>query len=214
MINHRLRCIFVHIQRTGGTSIELALNGHDTWQSAPETKHISASQAKILYKPFWDEYFKFSFVREPLSRHISMLRYAPDHFYQNDPLIINGSIQLTPQMIDNYIDLYGSPVTIEHDQRYNSKRELIKPWHGPGMVYSNIIDENLDFIGKFESLQSDFDHICSCLNISPCQLPHSTSSLSGRFSSYSISKTPYSVRKMVSKLYKYDFGIFKYNRPS
>ena len=157
MINHDLKCIFIHIQRTGGTSIELALNGTDTWLNNPHLKHLTASQAKAEYSEYWDKYFKFAFVREPLSRHLSMLKYAPDHFYSQDPLVNNNKIQLSLNLFKNYEKLYAPTIPIEFDHRYYNYKDIINKNLGIGMMYSNILDKKIDFIGKFERLQDDFD---------------------------------------------------------
>lgn len=75
MIDHKTKCIFVHIQRTGGTAIEKLFIKNDMWLSGrPNHKHLLASQAKKLYKDYWNDYFKFSFVRDPWSRTVSMLQ--------------------------------------------------------------------------------------------------------------------------------------------
>ena len=59
MINHEYKCIYVHIPRTGGSFIEKVIDGVDWWEKNKEEKHLTASKAKILYKDYWDEYFKF-----------------------------------------------------------------------------------------------------------------------------------------------------------
>ena len=65
MISHKYKCIFIHIPRTAGTFTELLIDGKDWWVpkgygSFRQEKHIIASQAKKIYKDYWDEYFKFS----------------------------------------------------------------------------------------------------------------------------------------------------------
>ena len=73
MIDHRSKLIFIHIARTGGTSIEASLVGKDWWLVDPSSKHISAKQARDLYgKDIWEAYTKFSVVRNPWDRVVSM----------------------------------------------------------------------------------------------------------------------------------------------
>ncbi|MDF2620749.1 MAG: uncharacterized protein K0S00_3408 [Xanthobacteraceae bacterium] len=54
MISHQYKCIFVHIQRCAGTSIEVWIDGADFWYKEPNNKHLLASQAKELYAAYWD----------------------------------------------------------------------------------------------------------------------------------------------------------------
>ena len=73
MVLDDLGLIFVHITRTGGTSIEVALAGQDWWQISPQTKHLSARQIRIqVGEEKWSDYFKFSIVRNPWDRVVSM----------------------------------------------------------------------------------------------------------------------------------------------
>jgi hypothetical protein len=65
LISHELKTIFVHIPRTAGTSVEIALAGNNWWKIDPKTKHIEWREAKELYAPYWDNYLKFSIIRNP-----------------------------------------------------------------------------------------------------------------------------------------------------
>ena len=71
MINHKYKCIFIHIPRCAGSSVELAIDGRDWWNVDISQKHMTAESCKKLYKDYWDEYFKFSFVRNPWSMEVS-----------------------------------------------------------------------------------------------------------------------------------------------
>jgi hypothetical protein len=71
MISDKYKCIFIHIERTGGTSIERVLFGigpddKPNWTSSAGPKHISAKAAKKQFgNKRWNDYFKFSIVRNP-----------------------------------------------------------------------------------------------------------------------------------------------------
>ena len=66
MISFDYKFVFIHINRTGGTSIEKAFgyagNNKERMRTAQEAKQSL---------PEWDDYFKFSFVRNPWDRAIS-----------------------------------------------------------------------------------------------------------------------------------------------
>jgi len=76
MISHKYKCIFVHIPRSAGTLIEYTIIGNDWWNINPQTKHLFSQTAKNLYKDYWYDYFKFSVVRNPWDRLVSMTRYS------------------------------------------------------------------------------------------------------------------------------------------
>jgi hypothetical protein len=147
VISHTYKCIFIHIQRTAGSSLESWITGKDWWFVEPQTKHLLASQARRLYAEHWDSYFKFAFVREPADRVLSCLKFA-DHF----GLRAEGGGRID---FSGYHARYGDPVVVEYDQRHYSHAEIASPRHLPGAVYGNILDEPLDFIGRFEHLARD-----------------------------------------------------------
>lgn len=197
MISHSHKCIFIHIPRTAGSSIEVALQGKDQWVLEPDTKHLIASTAKKLYKDYWDEYFKFSFVRNPWARMVSMSRFS---FYgcaiKNNLLCVKG-----------YVDKF-SPIEI--DPRTESEKDRSNISVIQDAVYLNILNEDLDFIGRFENLQEDFSIVCDNIGMPRTKLPHH------RKSKPCIKKKSYTLcyddktREVVGSLYKKDIEHFGY----
>jgi len=75
------KIIFVHIPRTSGTSIESSI------ACVPlEKKHLRASQLKKTVGNAWERAYKFTFVRNPFDRLISIF-HAP---YYKDINILSG----------------------------------------------------------------------------------------------------------------------------
>jgi sulfotransferase famil protein len=64
MISDRHKFIFVHIQKTGGTSIEKVFEPLADLRDVP-FKHASAAHYRESFPDQFDSYFKFSFVRNP-----------------------------------------------------------------------------------------------------------------------------------------------------
>jgi len=166
LISHKHKFIFIHIQKTAGTSISSVLKPFCE-ESYPSIKHWSASRIKEKFGPdIWNEYFKFTFIRNPYERLLSWyyminkFRDSPNpnlfHSYvlknihsfsefimKNNVPDINGlSLKLPPQRITQF-------------QKISENGRII-----------------VDFIGKYENLNEDFHFICEKLNIAKVLLPH------------------------------------------
>ena len=50
MINHKYKCIFIHVPKCAGSSIELAIDGKDWWFVDIPQKHMTAEKSRNLYK--------------------------------------------------------------------------------------------------------------------------------------------------------------------
>jgi hypothetical protein len=202
MICHKLKCIFIHIPRTAGSSIEKCLVNKDWWKISPSTKHLLASQAKKMYAEYWNTYFKFSFVRNPYTRMSSLTTFPTiGKVYYGTSDFPNNII--SEQHIHNYKKIYGSPVLIEYDHRFYNRTEVEKESHKKNCVYGNILDEPIDFVGRFETLEDDFKYICNAVGLKNKTLPN--------IGSNKTNKTSLSVeaKHLINEIYKEDF--IKYN---
>ncbi|MDU8885473.1 sulfotransferase family 2 domain-containing protein [Yeosuana sp. MJ-SS3] len=149
MISHKYKCIFIHIPRTAGSSIEKWICGSDWWKIDKQTKHLLASQAKSIYQEYWDSYFKFSFVRNPWDRSVSCLKH-PEYF----------GILFDKRMNFNlYKERFKFPILVEYDYRFYQAKDIVNNRHKENMVYQNILDKEIDFIGTYENLEKDLNFI-------------------------------------------------------
>ncbi|MBD2579671.1 sulfotransferase family 2 domain-containing protein [Oscillatoria sp. FACHB-1406] len=185
MIDRTRKLIFIHISRTGGTSIETALAGKDWWLIDAPTKHITAAQARQLYgEKIWNSYTKFSVVRNPWDRIVSM--WACKWWHQAANLNEDCSFEtfikkLRPHSNETYKTLF----------------------------YNDILNEELDFTLRFETLQQDFSAMLNKIGASDILLPH----IEKREHKHYTAMYNLKERKLVANLFKKDIYRFGYKFP-
>lgn len=201
MISHKHKLIYIHIQRTGGTAIERLFVKQDQWYIKSEHKHLLASQAKKVYKDYWNDYFKFSVIRDPWARTTSWMKFAHYlHLGKTDQGKIN---------FDNWVKKHtvqDTNVIIENDFRFSDLNELYnKEKHKDRQVYLNILDEELDYICNFDTLKKDITHILKVNNLN--------SNLGNYFKKPNISYENYfteETKQQVNDLYENDIKFFNF----
>lgn len=194
MISHKYKCIFIHIPRCAGTSIEVAINGEPNNHFAHKFKHLTSSYAKILYKDYWRDYFKFSFVRNPWDRMVSMCKFP---FYgceiQGGKLNINGYLKKWPVIeIDPRTDCH-----IDHNEIIHKNS-----------IYKNLLSCDLDFVGKFENLEENFAFIKTIIDLDAKELPYHPNQSKNKkhYTEYYDDET----REIVAQKYAQDIEYFGY----
>jgi len=196
MINHKHKCIFIHIPRTAGTSIELGISGSPNNNHKYKYKHLIASYAKEIYGEYWDDYFKFSFVRNPWSRIASMNKF-PDFYGVK---MHDGKLE-----ISGYHRKFNE---FELDPRTDC--DLIEIGNSiPNSVYLNILNEELDFIGKFENKEKDYAYVCNQIGLQNTKFPlwnANVSSTNKHYTEYYDDET----RQLVAEKFAKDIEYFGY----
>jgi hypothetical protein len=69
-INHEKKLIFIHIPKNAGTSIIKAMGVENLFMDK------TIEEYKEHYEDYWNEYKKFTVVREPIDRFISAYKFA------------------------------------------------------------------------------------------------------------------------------------------
>ena len=71
MISKKLKCIYIHIPKTGGMSIETILgeNIKNLHQQSIKIKH--GTPFEWDYPKYWKDFYTFTFVRNPWDRVVS-----------------------------------------------------------------------------------------------------------------------------------------------
>ncbi len=178
LLSHRHRFLFVHIAKTGGTSVRAALKpllwrdpwyypmwlcgrlshltGHRLGTKLPRHAKIILAQ-ELLPKEYFDRLFKFAFVRNPWDLQVSSFH----HIRRERPqyLGVHGDFtdflrwKLDPNRPYQYH--LDTSITPQSDYLIDLKGRII-----------------VDYVGRYERLQEDFLEICKRLGIKPPPLPH------------------------------------------
>lgn len=203
MIHHKHKCIFIHINKCAGTSVSLAmdmLKVHITTELVFSDDILSDSQNtcwqgwlrdKALchqynwspldeVKDYWNEYFKFTIVRNPWDRIVSDL-----HFCKNRG-IVDQNLTVKQDVIEHF----------DSNER----------WKSPCVDWITLNGENqMDMVLRFENLQHDFQILCDRLNIN-ATLPYKNKSTHKHYTKYYDEET----RELVAKKYAKDIEYFGY----
>lgn len=163
--------VFVHIPKCAGTSIEEALipivsdrNGFSDCSEEVRCKFWLPGNKGLQHQKLWQyeqyfelsDHFKFAFVRNPWDRAISQINYLRSK---------TGEAVFSGKTLKENIKIYCT-----------SSRNIW--WHDLGARQADYLKNNqgnlcMDFIGRFESLSTDFQKICMTMGIKPVpNLPH------------------------------------------
>ena len=147
-------CIFIHIPKTAGTSVERAIFKTDHW--------LVGHRKALDYVKFDEEkfhsYFSFAFVRNPFDRIVSAFHYLKQ----------GGGNTIDKNFADEHLkdclDFRSFVLALKND----TFKEKILSWMHFVPQYIYVCDEDknvlVDFLGKFESLEEDFSRLLELLN--------------------------------------------------
>lgn len=185
------QALFIHIPKSAGRSVVRGLF------DVKSVEHAPAEWYQQLDPDKFQRYFKFTFVRNPWDRAVSAYTYLSK----------------------------GGSAASEEDKhwaafvnRYDSFDDFICQWMNPGNVMRNALftpqlvflkdsfgQMDIDFVGRFESLQQDFDSVAQKLGVS-AQLPHLNQSRSASYQRFYTDRS----RKIVAEVYAQDIATFDY----
>lgn len=232
ILSHKYRFIFLCNPKTGSTSLERALEKYQEGENFNQglcrfdnnknyitlfpNKHIPPLMLKAwLPREIWQSYFKFVFVRNPWDWVVSEWKY---HFKPREVGIV---------------DFINRPVAIarylKHSQRIkhlNNKRVFsaedvdylfahLKQFfpvlpNSSGLYQSHYVfdvdgNQLVDFVGKFENINSDFEIIKDKLGLDVF-LPHLNSTNRSKYQTYFTEDS----KQRVAELWQQDIDNFNY----
>ncbi len=154
--------VFIHINKTGGSSIEKALN-------LPFEHKTAIEKIDEIGRRQWDRRYSFTAVRNPWDKVVSHYHYR----------VQTNQTDLAIETVDfkKWVQLtYGSmdPIYYDKPKMFMPQSDWIVDRDGKVVV---------NFICRFENLSNDFRQVCSKLG-KAAQLPHLKASKRGHYSLY------------------------------
>ncbi|TBV25490.1 hypothetical protein DMZ43_11120 [Meridianimaribacter sp. CL38] len=213
MVSHKYKCIFIHIPKTGGETVISLIDDSD--KSIP--KHANAAQIRdYLGEDKWNEYYKFSIVRNPFDLAISMYSHLRKPLYEKENIIKKyGKSLLNPvnacETACNYS--FSKYCEIVFDQAQIQEEESKKDWpvfHFKPQ-YDWLIDYQssliIDNIILFENYDLGLKGVMEDLGISKnTVIPKKNKSKHMHYSKYYTKKS----YEIVQKHYSKDIEKFNY----
>ena len=187
----KYQALFIHVPKSAGRSVVRGLF------DVKSVEHAPADWYQQLDPEKFQRYFKFTFVRNPWDRAVSAYTYlgqggsaasAEDRQWAE---FVNSF-----DSFDSFIRQWLSTDNAMRNALFTPQVEFLKDSFGR-------ID--MDFIGRFENLQQDFEKVAGELGVD-AQLPHLNQSRSADYRSFYTEES----RARVAEVYAEDVGAFGY----
>jgi hypothetical protein len=222
IISHKHKYIFIKSLKTAGTSIEAALSKHcskddlvtplgDYWFNRDErgewihssmnaegfSQHDPAAEVKRKLPPqIWNEYLKFSIVRNPWDRVVSLFAWEA----RNQPAL---------KPARRFYHRLGVPFNEFRETKRLFREFVAGDWTTNDRFY--LIDGALcvDFVIRYERLAEDFGELCERVGLPAIALPHLKAGLrhaDRRYTDYYDETS----KAIVSERHEQDIRVFRY----
>jgi len=212
IVSHKHKFIFLAVAKTGTTSIEKVLNGyveepfftddmadnmgHERFDKGgwitrksrthPLRKHTSAQELKAYLEEQgwdWDSYFKFGFVRNPWSKILSQYYFILE---QSRREVSEGARDWDKFWIKDCQE------NMAKHPDFNTYASSYK-WEMTPLLM--VDGKFIDFIGRFENLQVDFNYVCDRIGIPRQTLPVTNKTKHGNYHDYYNDESREAVRR-------------------
>jgi hypothetical protein len=208
ILSHDKKFIYIHVYKVAGTSIRTALQKYDDlattdfpWHqnmkfwlgkrsqifSIWSIDHIKVNTVKkYLPEDVFNKYYKFTFIRNPWDWQVSLYHYMLQWKEHPQHKLIRGM-----KTFDEYIEW-----------RINEDFELQKDF-----ICDSKGKNLMNFVGRFENLQEDFNKACEEIGIPQVSLPKVNTSKHRFYKEYYNKHT----RDLIYNAFKKDIELFNYD---
>ena len=209
ILSEKHKFVFVKPNKIGGTTITATLEELGVWQWTDTTSdqmgnHETYREITKTVKNV-DDYFVFSFVRNPWARILSYYFYVTGNEIprkqnnQESNATASWAQSLKPDAIQMYTN-------IKKAKNFKGALNFLKLKSFFNYFENTDGEINLDFIGKTENLQEDFNTVCDKIGIPQKQLPHKNKSKHKHYTEYYDEET----KQIVAEKYAKDIETFGY----
>ena len=213
MISYKHKCIFVHIPKTGGTTVEsliwrpkdkietnLWMGFIDNYNNKYQTgglQHLLSHQIKQeVGDKVFNSFFKFCFVRNPYDKAVSQYEYLNKRKDLRDYLGFKIG-----DSFDKYLELIQFKNHVQWEPQTN-------------FIYTNEEKCLVNHVAKFESFNKEIKFILDKINLSKSffglidrKIPHLNKSSRSNYKNYYNSHS----KKTLEKIYFKDLELLNYS---
>ena len=191
MISEEYKCIFVHANKCGGSSIEKTIWNVPANRGGADHR-FPADYVDQLGLETWEDYLTFGFTRNPWARMVS---------------IYHGRTQLRGKRLPDFDKWIRQETAVPHPtgnlRRKDNKIEIRTQYS-----WFHYNDTPLDFIGRVETYEQDFGKVKELVGLpSEMKLAHANASVHDHYSTYYSDDT----RDMVHEYFRKDVERFGYS---
>lgn len=213
LISYSHKFIFFHVTKAGGTSVKEVLKNYsqeleyfkikrppkqvegkanplyEMWESS--VWHAKARDFKKEMTEEYNKFYKFAFVRNPWDWQVSYY-----HFILKETTHIRHDLVKSMAGFEEYLEWVIGTKNPFPKGATKLQKDIITDKEG------NII---IDFVGRYETLEQDFNYVCKVLNLNS-SLPHLNKSNHRDYRSYYSERA----KKLVSEHFQEDIQLFGY----
>ena len=196
-IHRDLKVVFLHIPRTGGTTVEKILGLYEPWPAvrvdwlrgpydrngeSVQLQHLPLAElSKVAGEDFTD-WYKFAFVRNPWDRLVSAFSF------------MKGPKAGFPQFVERVQSVVAT------GDRIAGKNCHLRP-------QTDYALDELDFLGRFETFERDLTRVLEEIGVPPGDIPHAHKTKREHYSQYYDETT----RRRVADIYARDIEMLEYH---